>query len=158
MARLAWSGALIVLAAGCGAPAPAPNAPAPSQKPESGGVEASPAGDHAARPSAPAEASEPSEPEPVVPRAKVLGVRPVDGTPGDVRVKISFENPTQSSCTFPSYVLVWPGGRKTAGNPGRVPLATARNGLVVPGHALLAPGAHPERAGEVVGHNADMKD
>lgn len=43
----------------------------------------------------------------------MLAVKPVADTPKDMRVKISFENPTKSSCTFTSYTVVWPGGRKT---------------------------------------------
>jgi len=75
-------------------PAPATAAPAPASTGET----------------PPAEAS---EPEPAIPRAKIIQVLPGKDSPDDRRVKIRFDNPTQSSCTFTSYTLVWPSGRKT---------------------------------------------
>ena len=48
-----------------------------------------------------------------VPRAKILAIKDVPGTPGDKRVRIQFINPTPKSCTFTAYTFVWAGGRKT---------------------------------------------
>ena len=46
-------------------------------------------------------------------RAKIIEVLPGRESVDDRRVKIGFDNPTTTSCTFTSYTLVWPGGRKT---------------------------------------------
>lgn len=90
----------LALLSACGGaakqPAPAPAAPAPAA---AGGESAEPA--------------EASEPEPAIPRAKIVQVMPGKESADDRRVKITFNNPTTSSCTFTSYTLVWPGGRKT---------------------------------------------
>lgn len=86
----------LVWLAACGgtppppASAPAPGAPAPAAQ------------------AAPAE-----EPAPAIPRAKIIEVLPGRESADDRRVKISFDNPTTTPCTFTSYTLVWAGGRKT---------------------------------------------
>ena len=64
-------------------------------------------------PAADAKPNEPSEAEPAIPRAKIVEVLPGKDSPDDRRVKIMFNNPTKSSCTFTSYTLVWSSGRKT---------------------------------------------
>lgn len=73
------------------------------------------AADPAAAAPTPAEsaATAAEAPEPAVPRAKIIEVLPGKNSPDDRRVKISFDNPTGTSCTFTSYTLVWSGGRKT---------------------------------------------
>jgi hypothetical protein len=86
----------LVWLAACGGAAPPPvEAPKPG---------APAAGD----PAAPAEESAPA-----IPRAKIIEVLPGRESIDDRRVKIGFDNPTTTSCTFTSYTLVWPGGRKT---------------------------------------------
>lgn len=87
----------------CGAPsAPAASTPKPtSEAPANGGEGET------------EQAKEPAEPEPKVPRAKIVEVLPGKESAADRRVTITFDNPTASTCTFTSYTLVWSGGRKT---------------------------------------------
>jgi len=86
--------------------------------PACGGSAAKPAAPASAPSAAPAAKAEDqpaaaSEPEPAVPRARIVEVMPGKESADDRRVKISFDNPTTSSCTFTSYTLVWAGGKKT---------------------------------------------
>ncbi|MCC6667666.1 MAG: hypothetical protein IT375_28215 [Polyangiaceae bacterium] len=100
MNRLIQGSCLVLgLLAACGGPPPTAAKP-----PEPAG--AAPAA--AEPPAAPAE-----EAAPAVPRAQIIEVLPGKSSPDDRRVKIRFDNPTTSPCTFTSYTLVWSGGRKT---------------------------------------------
>ncbi|MBK8998823.1 MAG: hypothetical protein IPM35_24125 [Myxococcales bacterium] len=95
-------------------PEPATPAPAPA-----------PPGDDAS-------SAEPTEAEPAVPRAKIVEVMPGKESADDRRVKISFHNPTTSSCTFTSYTLVWPGGRKTIEEkPFEIPAGGSRQRVLL---------------------------
>lgn len=77
----------------------------------SGQAKAAPPGSSAPAPVPAASARE--EPEAAVPRAKIVEIAASNESVMYYRVRISFDNPTPSSCRFTSYTLVWPGGRKT---------------------------------------------
>lgn len=78
------------------------------------------------------EPAESSEAEPAVPRAKIVEVMPGKESADDRRVKISFHNPTTSSCTFTSYTLVWPGDRKTVEEkPFEIPAGGSRQRVLL---------------------------
>lgn len=73
-----------------------------------------------------------SEAEPAVPRARIVEVMPGKESADDRRVKITFNNPTTSSCTFTSYTLVWPGGRKTVEEkPFEIPAGGSRQRVLL---------------------------
>lgn len=90
---------MLLLLSACGGaatqPQPAPSAPA------------------APTPSGEPQTAEPSQPEAAIPRAKIIEIMPGKDSADDRRVKITFDNPTKSSCTFTAYTVIWSGGRKT---------------------------------------------